>query len=220
MRILATGINKCLPLGYPAKGCGRSLKMAKNQRRTRGAGSLYQRKDGVWVATQELPPDPRTGKRRRLTAKGKSRAAAVERLKTKIKNAQLPPLSEWLTHWRETRAYRLRPSTQEIYMCACRRVSRLIGETRLDRLTPQLLTKWQADAERLYSHRTVCMDRTVLTQALEQAVTNGLLDGNPMHGVEAPVGSQGSSELDGGADGRRGLRWFVWTGNSAGSCAC
>lgn len=117
MRILATGINKCLPLGYPAKGCGRSLKMAKNQRRTRGAGSLYQRKDGVWVATQELPPDPRTGKRRRLTAKGKSRAAAVERLKTKIKNAQLdgepsgaqlPPLSEWLTHWRETRAYRLR----------------------------------------------------------------------------------------------------------------
>ena len=175
--------------------------MAKNQRRTRGAGSLYQRKDGVWVATQELPPDPRTGKRRRLTAKGKSRAAAVERLKTKIKNAQLPPLSEWLTHWRETRAYRLRPSTQEIYMCACRRVSRLIGE-------------------RLYSHRTVCMDRTVLTQALEQAVTNGLLDGNPMHGVEAPVGSQGSSELDGGADGRRGLRWFVWTGNSAGSCAC
>ena len=172
--------------------------MAKNQRRTRGAGSLYQRKDGVWVATQELPPDPRTGKRRRLTAKGKSRAAAVERLKTKIKNAQLPPLSEWLTHWRETRAYRLRPSTQEIYMCACRRVSRLIGETRLDRLTPQLLTKWQADAERLYSHRTVCMDRTVLTQALEQAVTNGLLDGNPMHGVEAPVGSQGSSELDGG----------------------
>lgn len=177
--------------------------MAKNQRRTRGAGSLYQRKDGVWVATQELPPDPRTGKRRRLTAKGKSRAAAVERLKTKIKNAQLdgelsgaqlPSLSEWLTHWRETRAYRLRPSTQEIYMCACRRVSRLIGETRLDRLTPQLLTKWQADAERLYSHRTVCMDRTVLTQALEQAVTNGLLDRNPMHGVEAPVGASTKRE--------------------------
>ena len=171
--------------------------MAKNQRRTRGAGSLYQRADGVWTATQELPPDPRTGKRRRLTAKGQSRAAAVSRLKAKVEAArldgelpvqQLPTLAEWLGHWLEAREYRLRPNTITAYRCTINRVNQFIGETRIDRVTPQLLEQWQAAEEERYAHRTVITDRGTLGVALEQAVTNGLLQRNPMHAAEMPIG--------------------------------
>ena len=171
--------------------------MAKNQRRTRGAGSLYQRADGNWVATQELPPDPRTGKRRRLTAKGKSRSAAVTRLKAKVDSAQLdgalplaqlPTLAEWLTHWIDSRTYRLRPNTLVSYRAAAARIAAIIGEARLDRITPQLLEQWQAQEERQYAHRTVITDRGVLGSALEQAVTNGIIARNSMQATELPVG--------------------------------
>lgn len=172
--------------------------MAKNQRRTRGAGSLYQRADGTWVATQELPPDPRTGKRRRLTAKGKSRSAAAARLKTKVEGArldgeltiqQLPTLAEWMDHWLESRKYRLRPATAACYRMAINHISQFIGETRLDRITPQLLEKWQVMEEAQYAHKTVLTDRGVVGGALKQAVKNGLLTKNPLEATEPPVGS-------------------------------
>ena len=172
--------------------------MAKKQRRTRGAGSLYQRADGTWVATQELPPDPRTGKRRRLTAKGKSRSAAVARLKTKVEDArldgelvvkQLPTLAKWLAHWLESRAYRLRPATASSYRSTINRVNKYIGETRLDRVSPQLLERWQVQEEAEYSHKTVLMDRGVLGGALGQAVKNELIARNPMEATELPIGS-------------------------------
>lgn len=171
--------------------------MAKNQRRTRGAGSLYQRADGVWVATQELPPDPRTGKRRRLTAKGKSRSAAAARLKTKVEGArldgeltvqQLPTLAEWMAHWLESRTYRLRPATAACYRMAINHVNQFIGETRLDRVTPQLLEKWQVQEEARYAHKTVLTDRGVLGCALKQAVSNGLISKNPLDATELPLG--------------------------------
>lgn len=171
--------------------------MPTAKRRPRGTGSIYKDAAGYWHATQALPPDPRTGKRRRLSAKGKSRADAVARLKTKIKAAMMdgslpvrdmPTLADYLTHWVESRAYRLRPTTQTIYRSASRRISGIIGETRLDHITPALLEKWQVLAEQQYAHRTVLTDRTLLSQALEQAVTNGLLTRNPMRGVDAPIG--------------------------------
>lgn len=172
--------------------------MAKNHRRTRGAGSLYQRADGVWVATQELPPDPRTGKRRRLTAKGKSRSAAMTRLKTKVEGARMdgelsirqpPTLAEWMDHWLESRTYRLRPATAACYRMAINHVNQFIGETRLDRVTPQLLERWQMQEEARYAHKTVLTDRGVIGGALKQAVKNGLIARNPLDATEPPVGS-------------------------------
>ena len=186
--------------------------MAKNQRRTRGAGSLYQRADGVWVATQELPPDPRTGKRRRLTAKGKSRSAAVARLKAKVEDARLdgelaiqrlPTLAEWMDHWLEARKYRLRPATVACYRMAINHIGQFIGETRLDRVTPQLLEKWQVQEEARYAHKTVMVDRGVVGGALKQAVKNGLLTKNPLDATEPPVGSTKPRD----ARGTRGARW-------------
>lgn len=171
--------------------------MAKS-RRTRGAGGLYQRADGTWVATHELPPDPQTGRRHRLQAKGKTRADAVARLKAKVQAAEMdgvlqpssiPTLSVWLAHWLEGRSYRLRPSTQAMYTGACKRITAALGEARLDTLTPALLERWQCAAERTYAHKTVLADRSILRLALEGAVRSGLIPRNPLLLVDPPVGS-------------------------------
>lgn len=50
-------------------------------RRTHGSGSVYSPKNGYGrITTMELPPDPATGKRRRLTARGETAAVAKLRL--------------------------------------------------------------------------------------------------------------------------------------------
>lgn len=50
--------------------------MATNgRRRTKGAGSIIHRKDGSWEFRREVGRDPATGKRRYVSAKGRTKAA-------------------------------------------------------------------------------------------------------------------------------------------------
>ena len=47
--------------------------MATNgRRRTKGAGSIIHRKDGSWEFRREVGRDPATGKRRYVSAKGRT----------------------------------------------------------------------------------------------------------------------------------------------------
>lgn len=175
--------------------------MAKTSqtRRPRGSGSVYQLDDGrTWIAVAELPPDPATGARRRLTAKSvQGKAAAVKKLKAKVAQAQLcgqmpaaqvPTLEAWLGHWLEVKTKRLRPASQISYRNATGRIIRSIGQTRLDKITPALLAQWQDQAEEKYAHRTVLNDWQMLKEALTAAAVNGLLAHSPATGVEPPVG--------------------------------
>lgn len=51
--------------------------MATNgRRRTKGAGSIIHRKDGSWEFRREVGRDPATGKRRYVSAKGRTKAGA------------------------------------------------------------------------------------------------------------------------------------------------
>ena len=48
--------------------------MATNgRRRTKGAGSIIHRKDGSWEFRREVGRDPATGKRRYVSAKGRTK---------------------------------------------------------------------------------------------------------------------------------------------------
>lgn len=121
----------------------------------------------------------------------------MARLKTKVEGArldgelaiqQLPTLAEWMAHWLESRMYRLRPATAACYKMSINHVRQFIGETRIDRVTPQLLEKWQVQEEAQYAHKTVLTDRGVLGCALKQAVANELLSKNPLDATELPLG--------------------------------
>ena len=59
--------------------------MATNgRRRTKGAGSIIHRKDGSWEFRREVGRDPATGKRRYVSAKGRTKADARERFDAKV----------------------------------------------------------------------------------------------------------------------------------------
>ena len=48
-----------------------------------GGGSTYKSADGIWHAAIDIEPDRATGRRRRLTAQGKTKAVANARLRMK-----------------------------------------------------------------------------------------------------------------------------------------
>ena len=49
-----------------------------------GGGSTYKSADGIWHAAIDIEPDRATGRRRRLTAQGKTKAVANARLRMKL----------------------------------------------------------------------------------------------------------------------------------------
>ena len=50
-----------------------------------GGGSTYRSADGIWHAAIDIEPDRATGRRRRLTAQGKTKAVAnATRLRMKL----------------------------------------------------------------------------------------------------------------------------------------
>lgn len=89
--------------------------MATNgRRRTKGAGSIIHRKDGSWEFRREVGRDPATGKRRYVSAKGRTKADARERFDAKVAEmertgllpgAKSPYLKDYAERWLEE--YRL-----------------------------------------------------------------------------------------------------------------
>lgn len=78
---------------------------ASRQRRPKGEGAIYQRSDGMWCTSIELPsPD---GKRRRKVICRKDKGAVIIELRTQKKELEKLgnletrsiPLSEWAAHW-------------------------------------------------------------------------------------------------------------------------
>ena len=73
-----------------------------------GGGSTYRSADGIWHAAIDIEPDRATGRRRRLTAQGKTKAVANTRLRMKLDayvrkgltpNSPSPRLMDWLETW-------------------------------------------------------------------------------------------------------------------------
>lgn len=73
-----------------------------------GGGSTYRSADGIWHAAIDIEPDRATGRRRRLTAQGKTKAVANARLRMKLDayvrkgftpNSPSPRLMDWLETW-------------------------------------------------------------------------------------------------------------------------
>ena len=83
--------------------------MATNgRRRTKGAGSIIHRKDGSWEFRREVGRDPATGKRRYVSAKGRTKAGARERFDARIaemertgllSGAKSPYLKDYAERW-------------------------------------------------------------------------------------------------------------------------
>lgn len=120
--------------------------MAKRSpRRLSGDGGLYQRADGMWVATLELGATA-DGRRRRWTAKSRTHEGALEKLRKARHDLATygdmptasPTVEDWLTRWlRDIVLPNAKPRTYDAYASTVRvHIVPAIGKVRLNKLTP------------------------------------------------------------------------------------
>ena len=171
--------------------------MAKTKRRRRhyGDGSIYQRKDGRWVACLRVQdPSGRVKKvyRYRKTADD-ARLAMREMMRHAEDGYELtqgdPTLAKYLARWLESSvkpSCRHKTYTGYVSIVEHRVVPRL-GKIKLSKVTPALIQGLYADlAGGGLSPRSIINTHAVLRRALNQAVKWGMLPRNPCNAVDVP----------------------------------
>lgn len=167
-------------------------------KRNNGEGNLRQRPNGSWEARVSYI-DPDDGRRKRVSFYGKTKGEVRDKLKkgvarleagTAPKDASIT-VGAWLEHWRSTtlEASDRKPTTKAMYV----RLSKnhledsTVSSVRLDRfrasnvegLLVELRGKGLADT-------SVRLIYTVLRQAFDAAVRDGLVARNPVADVKRP----------------------------------
>ena len=153
-----------------------------------GGGSTYRSADGIWHAAIDIEPDRATGRRRRLTAQGKTKAVANARLRMKLDayvrkgftpNSPSPRLMDWLETWYHERAEaNLRPNSRRSYENAIVRLNKIAGARRINSLGHKDMADVQ-DGLKCYSPKTATLTWSVLKNALEAARDENLIRRNP-----------------------------------------
>ncbi|MFD3038364.1 tyrosine-type recombinase/integrase [Mycolicibacterium senegalense] len=196
-------------------------------KRANGEGNVRQRADGRWEGSVSYV-DPVTDRRRRTYVYGKTAAEArreLKKVRQRIeggKPAKDAPdtVASWLKRWRESSlaASDRKATTKSLYGSLSRKhlEGAAIGGKRLDRLKPSdieaLIVELRGNK---LADSTVRQVYTVLRQALDVAVRDGLLASNPAAKVKRPgVARQEARYLPAAdvarlLDAARGLRYYT-----------
>jgi len=157
-------------------------------RRSKGEGTLYQRKsDKRWYGQITLP----SGKRKGFY--GKEKAEVKRRMKeaqTAIaKGVTLPDesqtVADYMQHWLNMTTT-IRASTRIRYQYDVNRIGAYFTDTRLSKLTPQLVQMFYASVLKDHSSTTARHSHQVLHHALYDAVRLNLIEKNPSDQVDKP----------------------------------
>ena len=183
--------------------------MAK--KRANGEGNIRKRKDGRWEGRYTAGYDAKTGKRIIRNVLGKTQAEVKEKLKQAISASQQLDVSRaksytlesWLNLWYETYVEpRLREKTKDYYRNYIdNHIILGLGKIPLEKLTTIQIQKFYNDLQKngrvqRYQHielkdkglsvRVVRGVHTLLSNCLEQAVTERLILVNPAKGCRLP----------------------------------
>jgi integrase len=159
--------------------------------RAKGEGSIFQRKDGMWVGSVETGYDE-NGKRRQKRVYAKEYLSVVAKL-DELKADTADGLSldrnmtvaKWLDYWLDhVHKERIRPTTYLDYTWSVRNIARVIGHKKLVELQP-------SDVRRMHTvigkgERRTQKAHVVLHRALKDAVAEGLLRRNIVDAVHTP----------------------------------
>lgn len=172
-------------------------------RRGNNEGSIYQAKDGRWVAALTVGYDKK-GKQKRKVWYGKTRREVQEKLtealnlqrqgQLTLKSLENITIKEWLNLWlEEYKQHSLKPRTflsyqkiAEIYLVP------ELGKIRLKNLTTNQIQKAINSLASKVSSRTVEYAISILKQALKQAMVEGYIYNNPALNVSLPRKEQGN----------------------------
>lgn len=162
-------------------------------------GKPYRRKsDNLWVVPINLGTGA-DGKRKRVTVARKLQRDAVAAAKEKVAELESgvihgggkTTVEAWLEYWLKhivgQRKYS--PNTVQSYRARVASIVPELGRARLDRLTARHIREMHtAHARAGLAVSTSALVHTVLEQALDDAVKEGLIGKNPAEAVEKPTG--------------------------------
>jgi integrase len=154
-------------------------------RNPNGAGSVYQTKDGRWVASWHEP-----GRKYPRKATDKSRQGAIEKRSERMtqplagEGITLEELADWWLH----NVYKAAVSIDTWHKAEERlpRIKKTLGTTPVNSLRYDVLTEWQAGLLEELSPGTVRNYRQTMALILDEGVKRGFLQGNPMRTVAPP----------------------------------
>ena len=171
----------------------------KRPPRAKGEGSIFQRKDGMWVGSIEAGVDA-NGKRKQKRVYRKDQrelVAALAELKTEhddgITLDRTVTVAKWLDYWLpNVHKERIRPSTYRDYGYTIANISNAVGHKKLTELTP-------ADVRRMHTligkgERRAQKAHVVLQKALKDAVAEGLIRRNITDAVDSPEVEKGERQ--------------------------
>jgi integrase len=170
--------------------------MAKaSARRLAGDGSLYERKDGMWVAALNLGYGT-DGRRKRWTAKSRTKEGALAKLRQARGEVETTgsiaqrsiTVAQWLDTWLDTIARpRVRPKTLVDYeRCVRLHLKPRLGRDRLAELSPQRIRAVELAIAKELTPATAQSAHRVLSVALSAAVSDGLIPRNAAQHVTPP----------------------------------
>jgi integrase len=160
-------------------------------KRGHGEGSIYQRKDGRWVAVITLE------NRKRKMFYGKTRKEVQEKLRVALNEQKQGILAtgpqqtvrQFLEQWlEEVHKQSLRPSTYKAYrMYLDKRIFPILGYLQLQKLTPQHVQSfYNRKLQEGLSAKSIRNTHGLLHRALDKAVQWGLVPRNVCDAVSLP----------------------------------
>lgn len=168
-------------------------------RRANGEGNYRQRENGTWEGRVSYV-DPRTEKLEPVSVYAPTKEGARRKLKKIVRRIEdgLPAkdapdtVATWLVTWREgsLAASGRKATTKSLYSSLSRKhlEGGTIGTKRLDKMKPSDVETMIVDLRKQeYAPSTVRQIYTVLRQALDVAVRDGLLAANPVAKVPRPA---------------------------------
>ena len=168
---------------------------ANGRRRTKGAGSIIHRADGTWEFRREIERDPATGKRRYVTAKGRTKADARERFDAKVAQmertgllpgSKSPYLRDYAERWLEEYRVNVKPTTYPTRAGRIRACMQVIGHVRLTDLTADHIRKCMRVLSKRLAPSTLKDHFVSLKMMLDQAELDGLIPIDPCRRVRPP----------------------------------
>ncbi len=159
--------------------------------RGKGEGSIFQRKDGMWVGSVEIGFDAE-GKRKQKRVYAKDYATLVTRLNELkadltdgIQVDRTMTVAKWLDYWLpHIHKERVRPTTYLDYEWTSRNIVRTIGHKRLVELEAADIRNMTTKIGK--GERRAQKAHVLLHRALKDAVAEGLLRRNIADAVDAP----------------------------------
>jgi len=170
------------------------------RRRSRGEGSIFKRKDGLWCAQINLPTGKTKTKYSKVQKDVRDWLADMQTANRRgtWSDGETVTLGEFLERYlSDVVAHTLRPKTQESYGLLTRtHLIPALGKIQLLALRPNhLQALYSAKLADGYSKRTVQYLHAILHKALAQAVKWDMVPRNVADAVEAPRPSKKAPEM-------------------------